>query len=160
MSDLKASSFVGGVHGGYNWQFANSWVAGIEADWSWTGANVSATTPWIFFASNNLVGPGFQTTLNSKLNWLATARGRIGYLVTPQALVYVTGGAAWFRLFRLGGQRQQELYSRTVILFNEGGIHGRRRRRICALEQLAAAGGVSVLPFAKCIDHSSFNGIP
>jgi outer membrane immunogenic protein len=95
MSDLKAGSFVGGVHGGYNWQFANSWVAGIEADWSWSGANVSATTPWTFFVSNNLVGPGVETTLSSKLNWLATARGRIGYLVTPQALVYVTGGAAW-----------------------------------------------------------------
>ena len=28
-------------------------------------------------------------------DWLATVRGRIGYLVAPSALLYFTGGAAW-----------------------------------------------------------------
>jgi outer membrane immunogenic protein len=28
-------------------------------------------------------------------NWLATVRGRIGYLVTPTALLYFTGGVAF-----------------------------------------------------------------
>ena len=28
-------------------------------------------------------------------DWLATVRGRIGYLVTPSALLYFTGGGAW-----------------------------------------------------------------
>src|SRR5262245_30882654 len=31
----RPNSFVGGIQGGYNYQFAPNWVAGVEADWSW-----------------------------------------------------------------------------------------------------------------------------
>jgi outer membrane immunogenic protein len=89
----KDGQFVGGVHVGYNYQFAPTWVAGIEGDWSGTDAKASFTRSWI----NTVVGlrPDSQSTLSIKENWLATVRARIGYLVTPAALVYFTGGAAW-----------------------------------------------------------------
>ena len=89
----KDGEFVGGVHVGYNWQFAPTWVAGIEGDWSWTDAKASFTQAWI----NIVVGvrPGSLASLSLKEDWLSTVRARIGYLVTPAALVYFTGGAAW-----------------------------------------------------------------
>jgi outer membrane immunogenic protein len=85
--------FAGGVHGGYNWQFAPTWVAGIEADWTGTEAKASFTQPWV----NTVTGvrPNALASMSLNTDWLASVRGRIGYLVTPAALVYFTGGAAW-----------------------------------------------------------------
>ena len=34
-------------------------------------------------------------TMAFKTDWLATVTGRIGYAITPQALLYAKGGAAW-----------------------------------------------------------------
>jgi outer membrane immunogenic protein len=89
-------SFVGGVHVGYNWQFAPTWVAGIEGDWSWTDAKSSFTAPWV----NTVVGlrPSASSSLSLREDWLSTVRARMGYLLTPAALVYFTGGAAWGEL--------------------------------------------------------------
>ena len=33
--------------------------------------------------------------MSSTLDWIASIRGRFGYLVTPNLLAYATGGAAW-----------------------------------------------------------------
>jgi outer membrane immunogenic protein len=87
------SAFVGGVHVGYNYQFAPTWLAGIEGDWSWTDAKASFAGPWI----NTVTGlrSSAFSTLSIKENWLSSVRARVGYLVTPVALVYFTGGAAW-----------------------------------------------------------------
>ncbi|HEY8715207.1 MAG TPA: outer membrane beta-barrel protein [Candidatus Acidoferrum sp.] len=94
---LDSSGFVGGIQGGYNWQLAPTWVVGLEGDYSWTGAGANIQGVWKFFPSGQ---PSFPTTLSSltdNLDSLASVRGRIGYLVTPNALAYVTGGAAWGR---------------------------------------------------------------
>jgi outer membrane immunogenic protein len=92
--DLNKTSFVGGLHAGYNWQFAPTWVVGIEGDWSWTDAKQSFTQPWTFIIGN-VVRPTALTSMSIEPNWLATVRGRIGYLVVPTALLYFTGGGAW-----------------------------------------------------------------
>lgn len=92
--DFDDTAFVGGIHAGYNWQFAPAWVAGIEADWSWTDAGKSFTQTWTDFGTTT-VEAGTFTTMSMDLRWLATLRGRIGYLVVPQALIYFTGGVAW-----------------------------------------------------------------
>lgn len=91
---LDPSHFVGGVHGGYNWQLAPTWVIGIEGDYSWTGASASTQGVWNFFPSGGPV-PGSLSSLSSTLDALSSVRGRLGYLVMPNALVYVTGGAGW-----------------------------------------------------------------
>jgi outer membrane immunogenic protein len=94
--DLRDTGFVGGLHAGYNWQFAPSWVAGIEGDWSWTNAEGSFTQSWTRIVGSTLSArPTALTTMSVDPNWLATIRGRIGYLVVPTALLYFTGGAAW-----------------------------------------------------------------
>lgn len=92
------SGFAGGVHLGYNYQFAPAWVAGIEGDWTWTDAGGSNSQAWTAFGTGVPIGGGSATTLSSTVDWLASVRGRLGYLVTPSVLAYATGGAAWGRV--------------------------------------------------------------
>lgn len=73
------TGFVGGGQIGYNWQI-NSLVLGLEADLQGTGQSNSASALGI--------------TVEQKLPWFATARGRIGYAFGPWML-YATGGAGW-----------------------------------------------------------------
>ena len=62
------SRTVGGLYAGYNWQLAPQWLVGAEVDSSWTDL--------------------------SRVNWLASIRGRIGYTAFSTLLLYFTGGAA------------------------------------------------------------------
>ena len=91
---LDGSSFLGGVHAGYDYQFAPSWVFGVEGDWTWTHDHGSNTGAWTAFGTGAAI-PGAATTMNSTVDWLASLRGRLGYLVTPNVLAYATGGVAW-----------------------------------------------------------------
>jgi outer membrane immunogenic protein len=91
------SGFIGGVHAGYNYQFAPTWVAGLEGDWSWTKAHGSFSQGWTFFAGGG-AEPGTVTNMSSNLNWVSSFRGRFGYLVTPNVMAYATGGVAWARI--------------------------------------------------------------
>jgi outer membrane immunogenic protein len=81
----------GGAFGGlagFNMQ-SGQFVYGIEVDGSWLGTKVSATYP-------DIIGfPGAApVTLNGKVEWLATVRGRVGMALSP-TLIYVTGGVAF-----------------------------------------------------------------
>src|SRR5262249_10713283 len=90
---LNGSAFRLGPYAGYNWHVAPRWVLGLEADWHW--ARHTTTLAGFPFT------PGFFTSgiandaLAVRTAWDASARGRIGHLVTPAFLAYVTGGAAW-----------------------------------------------------------------
>jgi outer membrane immunogenic protein len=84
-STLNSSGFFGGGQAGYNWQVAPSWVLGVEADFDGADIEGNATTSTNAFSGN----------VGSKLNWFGTARGRAGFLVTPNALLYGTGGWAY-----------------------------------------------------------------
>lgn len=94
-ADLSDTSFIGGVHGGFNWQFAPQWVLGIEGDWSWTDLSESQSSIWTNPAPPPPTSSTSQTTLGTKFDWVATIRGRIGYLWTPTVLTYFTGGVSW-----------------------------------------------------------------
>jgi outer membrane immunogenic protein len=92
------SSFIGGVHGGYNWQASTNFVLGIEGDFSWTRLNASVP------ASPTFVG-GVPATVNNgpitvaasrNIDWLSSVRGRVGY-AWSSVLLYGTGGVAWAR---------------------------------------------------------------
>jgi outer membrane immunogenic protein len=68
---------VGGFQIGYNWQ-SGLFVYGLEADISF--ADISH--------SQRVMG----ATATASIDWLATARGRFGYLLTPRLLAYGTAG--------------------------------------------------------------------
>jgi outer membrane immunogenic protein len=75
--------FLGGVQGGFDYQFATTWVIGAEAQYSWLrGGNNSG----VVFPGGTLV------TVNT--DQLGSATGRLGYTWGP-ALVYGKGGFAW-----------------------------------------------------------------
>jgi outer membrane immunogenic protein len=82
---------IGGVQVGYNWQVSPTWVTGLEADFQWASevANGSFRIP--------LDGEGraITGTLGSQILWFGTVRGRLGWLYTPDILVYATGGLAY-----------------------------------------------------------------
>jgi outer membrane immunogenic protein len=75
--------FLGGVQGGFDYQFAPNWVVGAEAQYSWmTGGN-----------NNGVLFPG-GTLVTSRNDQLGSVTGRAGYTWGP-ALLYAKGGYAW-----------------------------------------------------------------
>lgn len=102
----KPKGFVGGFHAGFNWQVAPVIVLGIEGDFSFSGMKQTQTLnvpggPLVF--SPVIPNPGglscancdLQDSLRVKIDNLASVRGRLGFLVTPNFMLYGTGGAAW-----------------------------------------------------------------
>lgn len=91
--------FIGGGQFGYNYQFASAFVLGFEADiqaLAGSAGTSSAVTTSSFapfgFPANNY---GANASFTQRLDYLGTARGRIGYLATPSLLAYATGGLAY-----------------------------------------------------------------
>ena len=72
---------VGGGRIGYNWQVSPNWVFGLEGDGEATSVRDSGIGSLGFFHE-------------TRLNWLASARARLGY-AAGNTLLYVTGGAAF-----------------------------------------------------------------
>lgn len=108
------TAFVGGALVGYNWQ-VQRWVFGVEGDWSWSGLKSESRQNWLStFIGVDIDG---DTTFGQEVNWLATARGRLGYLISPQALIYFTGGAAWADIdYRASAVNPSNGYSASASL--------------------------------------------
>ena len=85
----RLSGPLGGVQFGYNWQPARQWIAGIEADFDWSDLKNSASV------SNPPGGVVLVQNSNQQLDWFGTLRGRVGYLLTDQLLVFGTVGLAY-----------------------------------------------------------------
>ncbi len=88
------SAFTGGLHAGYNWQFAPAWMLGIEGDWQWTRPRYSfcrQTDIGSAACSDN--GNGFAN-ISSETRSIGTVRARIGQTF-DRLMVYGTGGVAF-----------------------------------------------------------------
>jgi outer membrane immunogenic protein len=90
-NDSNAISGLIGVTLGCNYQVSPWVVIGIEGDVSWTHMRNSES---FSFGPSGGLTPRTEV-LGTDMDWLATIRGRIGMLVTPTALLYVTGGVAF-----------------------------------------------------------------
>jgi outer membrane immunogenic protein len=77
-SDENKTGGIFGAYTGYNWQIQRV-VVGLEGDISWVGAKVT-DKPF----------PGDS----ADIPWLATLRGRMGFLVVDSTMIYFTGGLA------------------------------------------------------------------
>jgi len=84
---------------GYNLQLNSKVVAGIEADIAWgkTKSNTNLIPgTWVGLAP---LFPGLPTDTSSfETAWDASLRARIGALIMPDTLVYLTGGMSWQRI--------------------------------------------------------------
>jgi outer membrane immunogenic protein len=114
----------GGIFGGqagYNWA-GNGWLWGFETDLQWSGERGSAT----FTCAATIIGgaclpgltflppgvTGTTLTFEQQITWFGTFRARAGWLVTPDVLLYATGGLAY------GGIKN----SATLSGFNPNGV--------------------------------------
>ncbi len=92
----KFNGVIGGAQTGYNWK-AGAWLIGVEVDAQATNQR----------AVKNYVCPGAScnpgiadfdapvTVVHSQeMDWFGTMRARVGAAVTPDTLVYATGGLA------------------------------------------------------------------
>ena len=75
--------FLGGVQGGFDYQFATNWVIGAEAQYSWLTGN----------SGNGVLFPA-GTLVTGNTDQIGSVTGRLGYTWGP-ALVYAKGGYAW-----------------------------------------------------------------
>jgi outer membrane immunogenic protein len=87
---LNSSGVIGGGQAGFNFQFSGPFVAGVEAD-----IQASSVTGEIGL-NGQVAGTPFAGTAGSRLGYLGTIRGRLGYAVLAnRGLVYATGGLAY-----------------------------------------------------------------
>jgi outer membrane immunogenic protein len=92
----RSSGVIGGAQLGYNWQIG-SLVTGLEADIQGSGIKGSArATPT--FVGTAIPDPISVLSSEPKLSWFGTVRGRLGVTVTPDLLLYGTGGLAYGRV--------------------------------------------------------------
>lgn len=107
---------LGGVQIGYNYQLDRRWVVGVEADLQGAGQSESNAftdqfSTQICSGTPALGSPCVVSTLlagtaatgyEARVEWFGTLRGRAGYLITDQVLLYGTGGLAYGRV-RISG---------------------------------------------------------
>jgi outer membrane immunogenic protein len=149
-ASLDQSGFIGGGQIGYNYQWGSNVVVGLEADIQ--GTTLRANGRYAGVSQDNTAWqdprvPGLMPcSLNgctltrvglgggqiaASTDWLGTARGRIGYLATPNWLIYATGGLAY------------------------GGVHASAAHSALTIGTLAGANDAALpVPFP----YSQFNG--
>jgi outer membrane immunogenic protein len=145
-ANFNLNGGVFGAQAGYNWQ-SGSWVGGIETDIQWSGQKGSADflcavipvaggpcLPGATFAPAGATGATLH--IDQNLQWFGTLRGRIGGLVTPSVLAYLTGGLAYGEIktagtlggFTPGGVATAVAFSNNVTKAGwtiGGGLEGR-----------------------------------
>jgi outer membrane immunogenic protein len=114
--NLGTGGVVAGFQAGINVQPAPAWVAGIEADFTGAHASSNKLSTWTTFGTNAPIAGSFTQEIRT-LEWLSTARGRVGYLLTPATLIYFTGGAAWAGASYAGGNSAPGGYASAVSFF-------------------------------------------
>jgi outer membrane immunogenic protein len=88
---------IGGGQIGYNWLSGNT-LFGLEADIQGSSERSSVSDPLIIPAVGCALAPcGTAGSFNDreKLPWFGTVRGRLGTLVSPTVLLFVSGGLAY-----------------------------------------------------------------
>lgn len=92
MGSDTGTGVVGGGQIGWDYQFAGTgFVVRIQGMFDGSGVKGSLRPN----GAGSVVNPvGFTAneTLGFKTEWFATLTGRLGYLVQPQALIYLKGG--------------------------------------------------------------------
>ena len=124
-TSMNMSGFIGGGQVGYNYQWGSNIIVGIEADiqgstiggsgqYSGVGLDVyrmgAMNMP---HANRQVIG---SANIQGNLDWFGTVRGRLGYLITPNLLVFGTGGLTY------GGATANANYTSVTNWINTGMI--------------------------------------
>jgi outer membrane immunogenic protein len=86
IGDTGGRGWFGTVQGGCDYQFNESFVIGVFGDYDWSGMRGD-------FSNVGVIG-GVGTALvgREKLDSAWAVGGRVGYLINPQVLTYISGG--------------------------------------------------------------------
>jgi outer membrane immunogenic protein len=97
---LDSTTFRASPYIGYNWQIGPEWLIGLEGDWSWTKGG--RTLSGMFVPGGNaftgLSNGQPENTYAINASWDASIRARLGWIMSPAVMAYVTGGVAWLRV--------------------------------------------------------------
>jgi outer membrane immunogenic protein len=101
VNSFNMSGVTGGLEAGYNWQVSPKWLVGIETDFNASNLKGTVNSPSL------LQGPPLpiftqNVTVNQTVDWYGTLRGRAGYLLTDDLLLFGTGGLAYGRVRESG----------------------------------------------------------
>jgi outer membrane immunogenic protein len=107
----RLNGVIGGGQIGYNYQLSPTWLLGFEADIQGSGERGSGTfaDPFsttvcsgvsvahnnIFCGTTGTLNATALTAYEAKIRWFGTVRGRLGFLINDQVLLYGTGGLAY-----------------------------------------------------------------
>jgi outer membrane immunogenic protein len=80
-----------GAYAGYNWQ-CGVLLFGVETDFNYMSPSPTALDIEVFGANTE------TTSLESTIDWFGTLRGRFGYVINNNLLIYATGGLAYGRI--------------------------------------------------------------
>ena len=89
MDETDVDGVIGGVQAGFNWQ-AGNWVIGTESDFQ--GSAQEGDTRYCGIGGTTCDIASLDAS--HKLSWFGTTRSRLGYLATPNVLLYGTAGVA------------------------------------------------------------------
>ncbi len=83
---------------GYNWQIHPKWVVGLEGDFGF--ADAQSTYSGNYLPGTPVFGSsqGQNDSFSVRTKWDASIRARVGFLVNPSFMAYLTGGAAWMNV--------------------------------------------------------------
>jgi len=103
-SSSRLDGLIVGAQAGYNWQ-AGGWLFGLEADIQATNQHAGPTYVCpgaICNATITTVDTPVTVAHDYKLDWFATVRGRLGAAITPDLVIYGTGGVAFAGIWNVG----------------------------------------------------------
>lgn len=98
---IGSKGFVAGGLAGYNVMLSQRWVGGIEIDGSWQNIRSRVDA----FGINDLV--------KLDMDWSASVRARVGYLLTPTMMMFGTAGWSWSEI-EVANTGIPETFSRSV----------------------------------------------
>ncbi len=101
-SNVDGTGATFAITAGYNWQFG-SFLMGFETDINGSTAGASQTVRTAATTAGGIQYAAQDSTYTTRINWFGTVRARLGVLINPTLLAYVTGGFAYGEVYRTYG---------------------------------------------------------
>ncbi len=109
---------VAGLQIGYNWR-ADIFLFGLEADFQGSTAAAKKSKTQSYRVQKNSVRT--EQHYRARMNWFATIRARLGVLITPSIMAYLTGGYAYADVDRSYGVVTHQSRRRTSNMWQGTG---------------------------------------
>lgn len=115
-SSLNSFGFIGGGQVGYNREYSKGILLGISADLDYaTNADNNITMQKTVNLVDYDESYAGSLAVNQRINYLGTVRARLGYLYTPNFLIFATGGFAYGNVTLDAAWRAQESLGHAIF---------------------------------------------